>query len=233
MTEIWKAGVGAALSLGLVAGTSGLAQAQVIDPNQASDAPQITIELTGDASGEAVLTADGNETDVALQVRGAPADTELFAFIVSGQCTDGGDVIAQLGDVDVNDGGQGELTTDLPINLSTIAAAPVAVEIRAANSEDAPSLACGQHVAVTETDTPAAAEEPAAPIPSEEPAPVGDPMPFPGPSDPAPTPYPTPTPDPAPTPEPSPEPEPMPEPAPMPGGPSEEPAPFPDPAPMP
>ncbi len=219
MTEFWKAGVGAALTLGLVAGTAGLAQAQVMDSDQASDAPQITIELTGDASGEAVLTADGNETDVALQIRGAPADAELFAFIVSGQCEDGGEIIAQLGDVDVNDAGQGELTTDLPINLSTIAAAPVAVQVRAANSQDAPSLACGQHVAVSDTETPAAAEEPAAPIPSEQPGPVGEPAPFPGgPSDPSPTP----------------EPSPMPEPGPMPGGPLDEPSPgLPDPAPMP
>ena len=198
MKGIGKTGIGFALSLGLIAGGYGQAEGQAVGMEAMADDPRITIDLSGTGgaalAGEAVLSAEEDRTDVAIELTGAPAGTSLVGVLVSGMCTEGGEVIAQLGSIDTNAEGEGELSAELPIDLATIASAPVAVEVRGATPESN-AIACGQHLAVSETDAIEPAAEVAPPPLPEAPAPAPETPALPEPMD-------DPVPDPIPAPQP-------------------------------
>jgi hypothetical protein len=172
--RLGKAALGAALSLGLVAGGAASTAAQEVDAAGLLGAvePQVTIELNGEEAvqGEAVLRSVGEQTEVSIEVAGAPTDAELAGFLISGTCAEEGEVIAVLGALDVDAEGNGQLNAALPVDLETITSAPVSVEVRP-DAEVPMTLACGEH-------TPARED---APYPTPEPEPLPDPAPLPDP----------------------------------------------------
>src|SRR5690606_21073071 len=92
--------IATAFSLGLVFGASEQATAQMPDAAAAGN-QEITIELesagAAAASGEAVLEGAGEQTQVVIDVAGAPAEASLQGFLVSGRCGVSEEVIAELG----------------------------------------------------------------------------------------------------------------------------------------
>lgn len=171
MKGMTRTAVAGALSLTLAAAFSARADAQAPGDVSVATAQSITIALAAAGSaapsgGEVVLTADGDNTVVAIQLKEAPAGTEMAGFLVLGSCADTGEVIARLGPVEVGTTGEGTLRAELPIDLATLASTPVAVEVRAADQAEDSALACGEHGAAD-----VAPSSPAASIPANAPAP--------------------------------------------------------------
>ncbi|MQA90486.1 MAG: hypothetical protein GEU90_09650 [Gemmatimonas sp.] len=159
MSGLGKVALTAALTAAVTLGTSELA-AQ--DPTAAGS--PITIELSAEGAGQvgsATLTPAGEQTQVAVEVAGAPADAALSAYLVSGACAESGDVIAELGTLE-----SGSLTSEVPIDLATIASTAVAVEVR---QEDT-ALACGESAGMEDAGAPPVDD----PAPSDDPAPPSD-----------------------------------------------------------
>jgi hypothetical protein len=200
-----------ALAWTVVTAASGLAQG--VDAVDAA-APEITIALAatggGTLDGEAVLKSDGDETDIEIELSGVQAEADLAGFLISGDCTERGDVIAELGEFDVSSSGAGVLATELPVELETITSTALSVEVRPAGAAEASPVACGEHMpAGEEVEEVEVVADPApapTPMPGQLPAPT-----------PAPEPLPAPIPTPAPAPSPSPYPAPSPNPTPAPG----------------
>ena len=99
MRGIGKAAFGSMLSLGLVfAATDAVAQVGGDQLTGSSDQITIQLEAVGpaEASGAAVLSAADGQTRVALDVSGAPAESELSGVLVAGGCSQPGEVIAEL-----------------------------------------------------------------------------------------------------------------------------------------
>ncbi len=169
MKGMTRTAVAGALSLTLAAAFSARADAQTPGDVSVATAQSITIALAtaGSAApsgGEVVLTADGDNTLVAIQLNEAPADTEMAGFLVLGNCEDTGEVIARLGPVEVGTTGEGTLRAELPIDLATLASTSVAVEVRAADQAEESAVACGEHGAADVAPS-------AASVPGDAPAP--------------------------------------------------------------
>src|SRR5690606_11755844 len=168
MRGIGKAAFGSMLSLGLVfAATDAVAQVGGDQLTGSSDQITIQLEAVGpaEASGAAVLSAADGQTRVALDVSGAPAESELSGVLVAGGCSQPGEVIAELGSAAADASGAATLGADVPVDLSAIAELPIAVEIRQADS----SIACGEHIAAADAQgTPPANEPMPDPIPLDD-----------------------------------------------------------------
>jgi ketosteroid isomerase-like protein len=155
MFHLFKAATGAALSIGLVAGSVTAAPAtQDVDAAflLALVAPDVTIELSGTEDGapdgQAILAEAGEQTEVTIQLSGVSADAGLTAYLVSGTCTEG-EVIAQLGAIEVDEAGNGELHAALPVTLERITSEAVAVAVHAGD-DSAEAVSCGAHVPAAE-----------------------------------------------------------------------------------
>ncbi len=119
--------------------------AQVPTPDEG----QISIELTAEGAGrvgEATLTSAGEATQVSIEVAGAPTDGSVEGFLVAGTCTEPGEVMAELGAIEADAAGSGTLSSEVPIDIETLASAPLAIELRQEGSR----VACGQHMAMAE-----------------------------------------------------------------------------------
>jgi hypothetical protein len=170
--------VGVAVALGMVLGGGVSASAQQVDAATllATLEPQLTIELKGAVEGEvegaAVLKSAGDRTEVTLALSGAPADAELTGYLVAGRCEEQGSIILQLGEFEIDADGRGQLETELPLNLTSIAESTVSVSVGA---PEARALACGAHVPSPTAET--APEAAPAQTPAADLIPLPDLMP--------------------------------------------------------
>ncbi len=135
-------------AVALIAGWAGSAEAQAPDAPEIAAGQSITIEFNrADAAvgGEAVLTAIGDQTLLALDLTGVPSGTEIAGFVLAGHCGEGGNVIAPLGTIEVSAEGSAEVRTELPFRLEEVAGDPIALEIRSTAAEASRSLACAEN----------------------------------------------------------------------------------------
>jgi hypothetical protein len=154
MSGLGKAAAGAALTMAVVLGTTPIAAQQ-----PTGDEPQITIDLNVEGVGqvgEAILTPAGEQTRVAIEVAGAPADAALQGFLLEGACAESGEVIAELGALQAGADGSGALSSEVPIDIETITSASLSVEVRQADAR----VACGQYMAMGEVEAAPPAREP-------------------------------------------------------------------------
>jgi hypothetical protein len=179
MNKLFKAATGAALSIGLVAGA---AVAQEADAFEAAPSADVTIELNATAEGapegHAMFAAAEAQTEVMVHLTGVATDVPLAAVLVSGTCTEDGEVIAELGAIEVDAAGNGSLHAALPIDLETVTSAPISVEVRPETEMSRDAVACGAHEPV-EVDT--LPEPQPEPLPEPQPEPLPEPMPEPQP----------------------------------------------------
>jgi len=179
MYKLFKAATGAALSIGLVAGA---AVAQDAESYAAAPATDVTIELNatveGAPEGHAVFAAVETETEVIVHLTGVAADVPLTAVLVSGPCGEDGEVIAELGAVEVDETGHGALHATLPIDLEAVTSAPISVEVRRQSEVSRDAVACGAHEPVEADTLPEPQPEP---LPEPQPEPLPEPTPEPQP----------------------------------------------------
>lgn len=71
-------------------------------------------------TGEATFTEEGQQTQVELMVRGAPANGTHAAHIHTGTCEAQGGVVAPLDSVAVDAGGAGSSTSTVDVALMTV-----------------------------------------------------------------------------------------------------------------
>jgi hypothetical protein len=172
MMRISRIALGAALSFGLAAGSVAPALAQETEAvrTPAIVTGDVVIELNGEAEGAAVLRGAGEQTEIVIELVGAPADASLQGYLVTGSCGDDGDMVAQLGTLATNSDGAGQLTAVLPLALEAIASAEITVEVRPEGEAPAAAVACGTH-------SPEHGHEPEPTAPSPEPLPEEIPQP--------------------------------------------------------
>lgn len=113
-----------------------------MDPNM-NDMAQHTMMASMNNSGataDVTLTAVGEQSTVAVNLKGAPASASLQQHIHSGTCEVQGAVVAPLDPITTDASGMGMVTTTVTIPKATIANGQHYIQIHGA---DGKPIACG------------------------------------------------------------------------------------------
>jgi hypothetical protein len=150
--------LGGALALGLAVGQATMLAAQdadgvdilevtLPDPAPAEDALRISLRAVQESGpmGEVVIERGESSSELVLQLRGAEAGAALVAVLTAGGCGEAGEVLANLGAVEADADGSGQLAASLPVAFEQLPATAFAVRIAAAGDESGAVLSCGEN----------------------------------------------------------------------------------------